>query len=139
MTRTMRIPALIPLLAIAIAVFAQTAAGQTKDERAIRSAGAAWQRYIAAQQVDSIVSIFTPDARRPNSTSRARLLRRSTGATASRTIRRTAKFATRARTSPYGARPTASGGWRWTLQSVVCRRLRPDVSWPLIGCLLAAD
>ena len=62
MPRTTRISALIPLMAIAIAVLAQAAAGQTKDKRAIRAAGAAWQRYIAAQQVDSIVSIFTPDA-----------------------------------------------------------------------------
>lgn len=50
------------LLAAAIAAVAQTAAAQTKDERAIRAASDAWQRYIAAQQVDSIAGLFTPDA-----------------------------------------------------------------------------
>jgi ketosteroid isomerase-like protein/quercetin dioxygenase-like cupin family protein len=50
------------LIAVAIAAIAQTAAGQTKDERAIRAASSAWQRYIVAQQVDSIVGLFTPDA-----------------------------------------------------------------------------
>ena len=62
MTRTKRIPALIPLMAIAIAALAQTAAGQSRDERAIRAQGDAWQRYIATQNVDSLVGIFTPDA-----------------------------------------------------------------------------
>jgi ketosteroid isomerase-like protein/quercetin dioxygenase-like cupin family protein len=47
---------------VAIAAIAQTATSQTKDERAIRAASNAWQRYIVAQQVDSIVGLFTPDA-----------------------------------------------------------------------------
>ena len=51
-----------PLIAVAIALAAQTATAQTKDERAIRAASSAWQRYIAAQQVDSIAGLFTPDA-----------------------------------------------------------------------------
>ncbi|HEY8850894.1 MAG TPA: nuclear transport factor 2 family protein [Gemmatimonadaceae bacterium] len=50
------------LIAVAIAALAQTATSQTRDERAIRAASEAWQRYIAAQQVDSIVGLFTPDA-----------------------------------------------------------------------------
>jgi ketosteroid isomerase-like protein/quercetin dioxygenase-like cupin family protein len=50
------------LIAVAIAAVAQTATSQTKDERAIRAASNAWQRYIAAQQVDSIVGLFTPNA-----------------------------------------------------------------------------
>ena len=50
------------LIAVAIAAVTQTATSQTRDERAIRAASDAWQRYIAAQQVDSIVALFTPDA-----------------------------------------------------------------------------
>ena len=50
------------LIALAMAAVAQTATSQTKDERAIRAASDAWQRYIAAQQVDSIAGLFTPDA-----------------------------------------------------------------------------
>jgi ketosteroid isomerase-like protein/quercetin dioxygenase-like cupin family protein len=50
------------LIAVAIAAIAQTATSQTKDERAIRAASNAWQRYIVAEQVDSIVGLFTPDA-----------------------------------------------------------------------------
>jgi ketosteroid isomerase-like protein/quercetin dioxygenase-like cupin family protein len=50
------------LVGLAIAAIAQTAASQTRDERAVRVAGDAWQRYIAQQNVDSIVALFTPDA-----------------------------------------------------------------------------
>jgi uncharacterized protein (TIGR02246 family) len=50
------------LIAVAIAAVTQTATSQTRDERAIRAASDAWQRYIAAQQVDSIAGLFTPDA-----------------------------------------------------------------------------
>jgi ketosteroid isomerase-like protein/quercetin dioxygenase-like cupin family protein len=50
------------LVGLAIAAVAQTAASQTRDERAVRVAGDAWQRYIAQQNVDSIVALFTPDA-----------------------------------------------------------------------------
>lgn len=57
-----RIPVFLSLIVIAIAAVAQTATSQTRDERAIRAASDAWQRYIVAQQVDSIVGLFTPDA-----------------------------------------------------------------------------
>ena len=50
------------LIAVAMAAISQTATSQTKDERAIRAASNAWQRYIVAQQVDSIVALHTPDA-----------------------------------------------------------------------------
>jgi len=60
--RLMRIPALIPLIAIAIATLAQTASSQTRDERAVRAASDARQRYVAARDVDSIVALHTPDA-----------------------------------------------------------------------------
>src|SRR5437762_1661876 len=48
--------------AIAIAVLSQTAAGQTKEQQAIREAGDKWQRDIAADNVDAIVALHTPDA-----------------------------------------------------------------------------
>ena len=59
---TTRIRALVSLMAIAIAAVAQTATSQTKDERAVRAASDAWQGYITAQNVDSIVALHTPDA-----------------------------------------------------------------------------
>jgi ketosteroid isomerase-like protein len=46
--------------AIALLVFSQSAAGQSSDERAVRAASDAWQRYVAAQQTDSIVALFLP-------------------------------------------------------------------------------
>jgi ketosteroid isomerase-like protein/quercetin dioxygenase-like cupin family protein len=58
----MRIPTMFALMAIAIAAFGQTATSQTKDERAIRAESQAWQRYIATQNVDSIVALHTADA-----------------------------------------------------------------------------
>jgi len=48
--------------AMAIAALSQTAAGQTKDQRAIREAGDKWQRDIAADNVEAIVALHTPDA-----------------------------------------------------------------------------
>lgn len=57
-----RITVLFSLIGIAIAALAQTAAGQSKDERAIRAAGEAWQQWVVAQNVDSIVALHTPDA-----------------------------------------------------------------------------
>jgi uncharacterized protein (TIGR02246 family) len=57
-----RIPTFIPLMALAIAALAQTAAGQTSDQRAIRAASDAWQRYVATRNVDSIVALHAPDA-----------------------------------------------------------------------------
>lgn len=56
-----RITVLFSLIGIATIAFAQTAAGQTRDERAIRAAGEAWQRWVAEQKTDSIVALFTPD------------------------------------------------------------------------------
>lgn len=47
---------------MAVATITQTASAQSSDERAIRAAGDAWQRYIRDQKVDSIVDIFTADA-----------------------------------------------------------------------------
>ena len=50
------------LSAIAIAALSQTAAGQTKEQQAIRDAGDKWQRDIAADNVDAIVALHAPDA-----------------------------------------------------------------------------
>lgn len=60
MKHTTRIPALIA--AVAIATFTQTTSAQSKAESEVRAASAAWQRYIAAQQVDSIVALHLPNA-----------------------------------------------------------------------------
>lgn len=57
-----RITVLFSLIGIATITFAQTASGQSKDERAIRAAGEAWQRWVAEQNVDSIVALHTPNA-----------------------------------------------------------------------------
>jgi ketosteroid isomerase-like protein/quercetin dioxygenase-like cupin family protein len=62
MKGTTRILTLVSLMAVAVAAVAQTATSQTKDERAVRAASDAWQGYIAAQNVDSIVALHTPDA-----------------------------------------------------------------------------
>ena len=50
------------LIAAAIATVTVTASGQSKDEAAVRAASEAWQRYIARQQVDSIVALHLPNA-----------------------------------------------------------------------------
>jgi uncharacterized protein (TIGR02246 family) len=62
MKRSTRIPALVSLMAIAIAALAQTAASQSSDARAIRALSDQWQRDVAAQNVDAIVALHTPDA-----------------------------------------------------------------------------
>src|ERR1700674_3910374 len=49
------------LIALAIAAFAQTAASQTNDARTIRALSDKWQRDVAAQNVDAIVALHTPD------------------------------------------------------------------------------
>ncbi len=49
------------LIGISVVAIAQTAAGQSKDERAIRAAGEAWQRWVVEQKTDSIVALFTPE------------------------------------------------------------------------------
>jgi len=61
MSRTTRTSALLALTVMSIAV-APPAGGQSKDERAIREASRTWQRYLAEQQIDSIVDMHTSDA-----------------------------------------------------------------------------
>lgn len=62
MRRMAGILSLACLSSLAMTVFASSASSQTADERAIRAAGEAWQRYVAAQQVDSIADVHTADA-----------------------------------------------------------------------------
>jgi uncharacterized protein (TIGR02246 family) len=62
MSITTRIAARTALAALAIAVAASTAQGQTRDERAIRALSDQWQRDIAAKNIDAIVALHTPDA-----------------------------------------------------------------------------
>ncbi len=62
MNSTGRIAARTALAALAIAAFASAAQSQSKDARAIREASDQWQRDIAAQNVDAIVALHTPDA-----------------------------------------------------------------------------
>jgi uncharacterized protein (TIGR02246 family) len=50
------------LVAVALTTLAQTGAGQTKDQRAIRALGDEWQKDIAADNVDRIVALHAPDA-----------------------------------------------------------------------------
>jgi ketosteroid isomerase-like protein/quercetin dioxygenase-like cupin family protein len=59
MKRTTRIFA---LTAVGIATIAHNGSGQSRDEAAVRAASDAWQRYIAAQQTDSIVALHLPNA-----------------------------------------------------------------------------
>ena len=49
--------AIVPLVA-----FSHTLAGQTRDEKAIRSRSAEWQQYIADKNIDRIVALHTSDA-----------------------------------------------------------------------------
>ena len=60
MNRTTRMIRIIGLLAVA--ALAQTATGQSADERAIRAQGQLWQQAIAAHDVDKIMTLFKPDA-----------------------------------------------------------------------------
>ena len=62
MKRTTRIPALIAVLAMAVATITQIASAQSSDERAIRAAGEAWQRWTREQKNDSVAALFTADA-----------------------------------------------------------------------------
>jgi uncharacterized protein (TIGR02246 family) len=59
---TTRINARTALGALAIALAASTAHSQQSEERAIRALSDQWQRDIAAQNVDAVVALFTPDA-----------------------------------------------------------------------------
>jgi ketosteroid isomerase-like protein len=61
----MTVTRMLTLACLAISattIASRSAAAQTADERAIRAAGAAWQRYVANQQVDSIVALHLNDA-----------------------------------------------------------------------------
>ncbi|MGH7605153.1 MAG: DUF4440 domain-containing protein [Gemmatimonadaceae bacterium] len=62
MNHTTRRLALMGSTAFAIATLSQNAAAQTADQRAVRAASDAWQRYVAAQNVDSIIALQTPEA-----------------------------------------------------------------------------
>src|SRR6202158_680588 len=62
MNITKRMAARTALLALAIAVFAPLAQSQQKDARTIRALSDQWQRDVAAQNVDAIVALHTPDA-----------------------------------------------------------------------------
>src|SRR5689334_15603034 len=48
--------------AVALAVCAQSLAGQSTDTRSIRSLSQQWQQYIADKNVDRIVALHTTDA-----------------------------------------------------------------------------
>jgi len=61
MKLTHRFP-LLTALVLAAATVSQIAAGQTKDEQAIRALSDQWQRDVAAQNLDAIVALHTPDA-----------------------------------------------------------------------------
>jgi uncharacterized protein (TIGR02246 family) len=52
----------IALAAVAIAAFTSTAQSQQSDARAIRALSDQWQKDVAAQNVDAIVALHTPDA-----------------------------------------------------------------------------
>lgn len=45
--RTTRIPVLVALMTIAIAALPQRAASQSRDERATRAGGQAWQQEVS--------------------------------------------------------------------------------------------
>src|SRR5438105_11678234 len=50
------------LVATAITTISQPLASQTSTQQAIRALGDQWQKDIAAQNVDAIVSLHAPDA-----------------------------------------------------------------------------
>lgn len=56
--------AITALIALLLAAFAATAGSQSRqrDADAIRALSDQWQRDVAAQNVDAIVALFTPDA-----------------------------------------------------------------------------
>ncbi len=58
MQHTTKIFALIA----ATTIIAHNGSAQSRDEAAVRAASDAWQRYIAAQQTDSIVALHLPNA-----------------------------------------------------------------------------
>jgi len=62
MNITKRMAARTALIAFAIAAFAPMAQSQQKDARTIRALSDQWQRDVAAQNVDAIVALHTPDA-----------------------------------------------------------------------------
>lgn len=62
MSSTRKIAARTALAALAIAAFASTALSQQREERAIRALSEQWQRDVAAQNIDAIVALHSPDA-----------------------------------------------------------------------------
>jgi uncharacterized protein (TIGR02246 family) len=62
MSSTKRIAARMVLAALAIAAFTSTARGQQSDARTIRELSDQWQRDVAAQNLDAIAALHTPDA-----------------------------------------------------------------------------
>jgi ketosteroid isomerase-like protein/quercetin dioxygenase-like cupin family protein len=60
--RSARISATIALGAATIVLLASSAAGQSRDEQAIRALSQEWQQAIAAGNVDRIVAIHAPSA-----------------------------------------------------------------------------
>jgi ketosteroid isomerase-like protein/quercetin dioxygenase-like cupin family protein len=62
MKRPIKHLTVVPLMVGVLAIAANTASGQSRDERAIRAAGQAWQRWIKEQRSDSLATLFTPDA-----------------------------------------------------------------------------
>lgn len=57
-----RIASRMALAALAIAAFTSTVQSQQSDARAIRALSDQWQKDVAAQNVDAIVALHTPDA-----------------------------------------------------------------------------
>src|SRR5689334_1042738 len=53
---------LLYLAVVPLVAFSQNSAGQTRDERAIRTRSEEWQKYIADKNVDRIVALHTSDA-----------------------------------------------------------------------------
>jgi uncharacterized protein (TIGR02246 family) len=62
MSSTKWIAARTALATLAIAAFASTAQSQQSDARTIRELSDQWQRDVAAQNVDAIAALHTPDA-----------------------------------------------------------------------------
>ncbi|HEX9129844.1 MAG TPA: DUF4440 domain-containing protein [Gemmatimonadaceae bacterium] len=62
MSSTKWIAARTALAALAIAAFASTAQSQQSDARTIRELSDQWQRDVAAQNVEAIAALHTPDA-----------------------------------------------------------------------------
>ena len=62
MNSTRRNAARMTVAALAMAAFAPAAWSQSADARAVRAASDQWQKDVAAQNIDAIVALHTPDA-----------------------------------------------------------------------------